>query len=191
MGKEAGFESATSISRCVVLGVAAAIAIATAASAQVRSQPATTALYASSAELQASVSGGTAVTNLTKGFRVARAGNDRVSIDIIKRTRPEEGPIVHQTVTEIYQVLGGGGTLMTGGMLLNGKPALGPDGKPLNPESIGPSISGTKIMGGQSRHVAVGDVVLIPPGTPHKFTQLDGQVTYMVARYNPGWYAKH
>jgi hypothetical protein len=42
-----------------------------------------------------------------------------------------------------------------------------------------------------TRHVAVSDVVLIPPGTPHKFTQLDGQETYLVTRYNPGWYAKH
>ena len=191
MDKEANIESVTSISRCVVLGVAAAIAITTVASAQIRNQPAAPALYASSAELLASVAGGTAATNLTKGFRVARAGNDRVSIDVLKRTRPEEGPITHQTVTEIYQVLSGGGTLMTGGTLLNEKPALGPDGKPLNPESIGPSLGGTKIMDGQSRHVAVGDVVLIPPGTPHKFTQLDGQVTYLVVRYNPGWYAKH
>jgi len=191
MDKEANIESVTSISRCVVLGVAAAIAVTTVASAQIRDQPAAPALYASSAELLASVAGGTAATNLTKGFRVARAGNDRVSIDVLKRTRPEEGPITHQTVTEIYQVLSGGGTLMTGGTLLNEKPALGPDGKPLNPESIGPSLGGTKIMDGQSRHVAVGDVVLIPPGTPHKFTQLDGQVTYLVVRYNPGWYAKH
>jgi len=191
MDKEANVESVTSISRCVLLAVAAAITITTVASAQIRSQPATPALYASSAELLASVAGGTAATKLTKGFRVARAGNDRISIDVLKRTMPEEGPVVHQTVTEIYQLLSGGGTLMTGGILQDGKPLLGPDGKPLNPESIGPSIGGTKIMGGQSRHVAVGDVVLIPPGTPHKFTQLDGQVTYLVARYNPGWYAKH
>lgn len=191
MDKAEIVESVIRISRCVVLGMVAAIGITTVAPAQIKSQPATPALYASSAELLASVAGGTAATNLTKGFRVARAGNDRVSIDVLKRTRPEEGPITHQTVTEIYQVLSGGGTLMTGGTLLNEKPALGPDGKPLNPESIGPSLGGTKIMGGQSRHIAVGDVVLIPPGTPHKFTQLDGQVTYLVVRYNPDWYAKH
>jgi mannose-6-phosphate isomerase-like protein (cupin superfamily) len=191
MGKEANVESVTRISRCVVLGVAAAIAFTTAASAQTGKQPAAPALYAGAAQLLASVSGGTAATNLTKGFRVARAGNDRVSIDVLKRTKPEEGPITHQTVTEIYQVLSGGGMLMTGGTLVNEKPARGPDGKPLNPDSIGPSLSGTQILDGQSRHVGAGDVVLIPPGTPHKVTQLDGQVTYMVVRYNPGWYAKH
>ena len=191
MNKAAKVEFVISTSRCVVLGIVAAIGVTIMASAQISKQPATPALYASSAELLASVAGGTAATNLTKGFRVARAGNDRVSIDVLMRTRPEEGPIAHQTVTEIYQVLSGGGTLMTGGALVNETPTLGPDGKPLNPESIGPSFSGTKIMGGQSRHVAVGDVVLIPPGTPHKFAQLDGQVTYLVVRYNPGWYAKH
>jgi len=189
MNKEASIQSVASVSRCIVLGVVAAIAVANAASAQTAA--AAPALYAGSAQLLASVSGGTAATNLTKGFRVSRAGNDRVSIDVLKRTKPEEGPITHQTVTEIYQILSGGGMLMTGGTLLNETPALGPDGKPLNPESIGPSLNGSKITGGESRHVGVGDVVLIPPGTPHKFTQLDGQVTYMVVRYNPGWYAKH
>ncbi|MGC3980384.1 MAG: AraC family ligand binding domain-containing protein [Steroidobacteraceae bacterium] len=147
------------------------------------------ALYVSPADLLASINGN-AATNLTKGVRVARAGDDRVSIDVLKRTGPEEGPVIHATVTEIYQILSGGGTLETGGVLVAGKPMRNADGTPTNPESIGPSVRGTNITDGESRKVKEGDVVLIPPGTPHRFTALDGQVTYMVIRYNPGWFAQ-
>ena len=115
----------------------------------------------------------------------------RVSMDVLKRNSPEEGPVVHETVTEVYEVLSGGGTLLTGGTLLDGKPMVDDKGKPSNPESIGPSLRGTKTSGGQSKHITIGDVVLIPPGTPHNFTQLDGQITYLVVRYNPGWFAKN
>jgi hypothetical protein len=129
---------------------------------------------------------------LSKARQVARAGDDRISIDVLKRTTPEEGPVLHDKVTEVYQILQGGGMLETGGTLTDPtKPMLAPDGKPLNPESIGPSRTSTGMTGGQTRHVGVGDVVLIPPGTPHHFTQIEGAIIYSVVRFNPGWYRTH
>lgn len=170
----------------ITIGVCGWMSVALASDA---AAPAAPALYANPAELIASVTG-TQATNLTKGVRVARAGNDRVSIDVLKRTGPEEGPVIHEQVTEIYQILSGGGTLETGGTLVAGKPMRNADGTPINPESIGPSVRGNNIIGGERRKVTVGDVVLIPPGTPHRFTELDGQVTYLVIRYNPDWFAQ-
>jgi mannose-6-phosphate isomerase-like protein (cupin superfamily) len=146
--------------------------------------------YATAEELIRSVSG----TNpsgqfqLTKAKQVGRSGDDRISVDVLKRTKPEEGPVMHETVTEVYQILQGGGTLETGGKLVDAKPMLAPDGKPLNPESIGPSRVGADLTGGQIRRVAVGDIVLIPAGTPHRFTQLDPEIIYAVVRFNPDWY---
>ena len=38
------------------------------------------------------------------------------------------------------------------------------------------------IEGGESRVMAPGDVVVIPPGLPHRFSKLDGTITYLVTR---------
>jgi mannose-6-phosphate isomerase-like protein (cupin superfamily) len=115
-----------------------------------------------------------------------RAGDDRINVDVLRRDTPDEAPVVHHTVTEIYYILDGGGDFATGGTLLDPQPML-TNGKPSNPASIGPSDKGTKVSGGAARHVAAGDVVMIPPEVVHGFTRLDGHVTYMVVRVNPGY----
>ena len=115
-----------------------------------------------------------------------RAGDDRINVDVLRRDAPDEAPVVHHLVTEIYYILEGGGDFATGGTLIDPQPML-TNGKPTNPASIGPSDKGSGIKGGSSRHVAAGDVVMLPPDVPHGFTKLDGHVTYMVVRVNPGY----
>ncbi|HUO21689.1 MAG TPA: hypothetical protein VMU59_04170 [Caulobacteraceae bacterium] len=115
-----------------------------------------------------------------------RAGDDRVNVDVLRRDTPDEAPVTHDVVTEIYYIMEGGGDFATGGTLLDAKPMM-TNGKPTNPASIGPSKKGTKVEGGSTRHVSVGDVVMIPPNVVHGFTKLDGHVTYMVVRFNPGY----
>jgi quercetin dioxygenase-like cupin family protein len=61
------------------------------------------------------------------------------------------------------------------------------NGRPSNPASIGPSVKGTSVVGATSRHVKVGDVVMIPPNVAHGFTKVDGHVVYMVVRVNPDY----
>jgi mannose-6-phosphate isomerase-like protein (cupin superfamily) len=115
-----------------------------------------------------------------------RAGDDRINVDVLRRDSPDEGPVTHAIVTEIYYILEGGGDFATGGTLVDPKPMM-KDGKPSNPASIGPSMKGSKVDGGTSHHVAAGDVVMIPPNVVHGFTKLDGHVVYMVVRVNPGY----
>jgi mannose-6-phosphate isomerase-like protein (cupin superfamily) len=116
-----------------------------------------------------------------------RADDDRISVDEIKRwDAAAEGPVSHTVVTEVYYILDGGGIMETGGTMTDPVPLL-TDGKPTNPASIGASLRGTKISGGSTHHVARGDVVMIPPGTPHRFLSLDEFVTYIVVRVNPGY----
>ena len=115
-----------------------------------------------------------------------RAGDDRVNVDVLRRDAPDEGPVTHDAVTEIYYILEGGGDFATGGTLTDPKPML-TNGKPTNPASIGPSQKGTRVTGGTTRRVAAGDVVMLPPGVVHGFTRLDGHVTYMVVRVNPDY----
>jgi mannose-6-phosphate isomerase-like protein (cupin superfamily) len=115
-----------------------------------------------------------------------RAGDDRINVDVLRRDAPDEGPVIHSVVTEIYYILEGGGDFATGGTLVDPQPMM-KDGKPSNPASIGPSLKGTSVNGGKTHHVAAGDVVMIPPGVVHGFVKLDGHVTYMVVRVNPDY----
>ncbi len=115
-----------------------------------------------------------------------RAGDDRIMVDVLRRDAPEEGPVAHSVVTEVYYIIEGGGDFATGGKITDPKPML-TNGRPTNPANIGPTMIGTTIEGGSTRHVAAGDSVMLPPGTVHRFTKLDGHVTYMVVRVNPDY----
>jgi mannose-6-phosphate isomerase-like protein (cupin superfamily) len=117
-----------------------------------------------------------------------RAGDDRINVDVLQRSGAgEEGPVSHNVVTEIYYVLEGGGDIETGGVIPDPKPMTRANGEPVNPANIGPSIRGERITGGTIRHIAKGDVIMIPPGVPHRFKSLDGSITYMVVRMNPDY----
>jgi Cupin len=49
----------------------------------------------------------------------------------------------------------------------------------------GPGASGTAIQGGVSRRIKAGDVVVIPAGVPHWFSEIEGSITYVVVRVDP------
>ena len=72
-----------------------------------------------------------------------------------------------QDVTEIYQILDGSGTYVTGVTM--------PD----------PKNRTAGIKGGESRDVKSGDFVVIPPGTAHWFSKINGHITYVEVRF-PG-----
>jgi mannose-6-phosphate isomerase-like protein (cupin superfamily) len=69
-----------------------------------------------------------------------------------------------QYVTEIYQILEGSGTYVTGGTM--------PDA---NNRTAG-------IKNGTAQDVKPGDFLIIPPGTAHWFSHINGQITYLEVR---------
>ena len=46
------------------------------------------------------------------------------------------------------------------------------------------SQTGTR-QGGTPRRVGPGDIIIIPAGTPHSFSELDGPISYLVFRFEP------
>ena len=71
---------------------------------------------------------------------------------------------VHPERDEIYQIISGGGTFMTGGTVAD------------------PNDRTAGIRGGVERRIGAGDLVVIPAGTLHWFSQIDGSITYMNIR---------
>jgi mannose-6-phosphate isomerase-like protein (cupin superfamily) len=74
---------------------------------------------------------------------------------------------VHEREAELFYVIDGSATIVTGGKLA--------DEKRTNAENL----SGSGIAGGTSRRVAKGDFVLVPENTPHWFSTIDGSITLM------------
>ena len=94
------------------------------------------------------------------------------------------GGIAHSQITEIYHVISGNATLVTGGTIENAResPATSQVVKVLN----GPSTGGGPVQNGVSRKIGPGDVVIIPPNTPHWFTEITtDQIVYLVVRVDP------
>lgn len=82
--------------------------------------------------------------------------------------RTAVGPAaVHEKEAEVFYVIDGSATLVTGGKLVNEKRA--------NAENL----NGTGIEGGQSQAVAKGDFVIVPENTPHWFSAINGTIVLM------------
>jgi len=66
---------------------------------------------------------------------------------------------VHDKDAEMMYVIEGSGTIVTGG-----------------------KMNGAKIDGGEARKVSKGDFLVVPQGTPHQFTESDGNLVLMTIK---------
>jgi mannose-6-phosphate isomerase-like protein (cupin superfamily) len=91
------------------------------------------------------------------------------------------GGITHDSQTEGYVIVSGGGTLVTGGRIVNGRKSA-PDSA-VTKELNGPSCSGT-IVGSDvvKRVVKTGDIIIIPAGVPHGWVDIADHVDYLSLR---------
>ncbi len=114
-------------------------------------------------------------------------GEYNVGVGVVHRAKTEKqsvGGSEHSQITEVYHVISGNGTLVTGGAIENAKE------RPASNEAVriltGPSMEGTRIVGGTSRQIGPGDVIVIPPNTPHTFTEITSpEIVYLVVRVDP------
>jgi mannose-6-phosphate isomerase-like protein (cupin superfamily) len=77
---------------------------------------------------------------------------------------------VHENDAEIFYVIEGAGTLVTGGTLRSSQ------------RTNAENLTGTGIDGGVSRHVAKGDVLIVPEKTPHWYSSIEGTLVLMSLR---------
>jgi len=142
-----------------------------------------------SAEIQATVQKTPTAAVSDQAIRVVSINDEyNVGIGVVHRAktagRSAGGAIEHSQITEIYHVMEGNATLVTGGTIDNPRESA-PESqvvKVLN----GPSTGGSAIRDGTSRKIGPGDVVIIPPNTPHWFSEITSdQIVYLVVRVDP------
>jgi mannose-6-phosphate isomerase-like protein (cupin superfamily) len=112
-----------------------------------------------------------------KPIRIVDVGGYHVGVYGVFRPQaiPQEANLHQTKVTEIYYILAGNATLVTGGTL--------PNPHPLSTNST--TLQSSRIDGGVSRKVTTGDVVIIPGNTAHWFSSQDGDLKYLIFRPDP------
>jgi len=86
-----------------------------------------------------------------------------------RRTGPGEVEI-HDHDTDIFYILEGSATFVTGG-------------KAFEQKTTSPGEARAKeISGGQEQHLAKGDIIVIPKGVPHWFKEVDGTFLYYMVK---------
>jgi len=96
---------------------------------------------------------------------------------------PAGGPsgISHDVQTEGYLIVSGAGTMVTGGHIVNGSKSAA-DAE-VTTTLNGPSCSGAMVGADVvTREVKVGDIIIIPAGTPHGWSNIPDHVDYLSFR---------
>jgi mannose-6-phosphate isomerase-like protein (cupin superfamily) len=88
-----------------------------------------------------------------------------------RRTGPGEVE-VHEHDTDIFYIMEGSATFVTGG-------------KAIDQKSSGPGeMRAKEIVGGEERQLNKGDVIVIPNGIPHWFKEVNGTFLYYMVKVN-------
>ncbi len=168
------------------------VSILAMAEAQTQHLPRGTAIDISSAEVQATVQKTASTPVSDQAIRVVSInGEYNVGVGVVHRAKTvgtaapgRGGGVEHSQITEVYHVISGNATLVTGGTIENPRESA-PD-SPVVTTLNGPSTQGSAVSGGVSRQLGPGDVVIIPPNTPHYFSEITSdQIVYLVVRVDP------
>lgn len=114
-------------------------------------------------------------------IRVVELGGHKAGIYGVFRPADLAGQAIrHQTpVAEIYYMLQGSGTLVTGGTIAEENQTG------ISPNTQAPNFGGSAIVNGVSRRVVPGDVIFIPGNVPHWWSSLDSDIRYLIFRTDP------
>jgi mannose-6-phosphate isomerase-like protein (cupin superfamily) len=89
----------------------------------------------------------------------------------------------HEQVSEVYYVIEGSATLLTGPDLVDLKPR--PSTLKTVREQNGPGFSAASIKNPEVHELKAGDMIIIPAGTGHWFTKIDDHIRYVMVRLDP------
>jgi mannose-6-phosphate isomerase-like protein (cupin superfamily) len=161
------------------IALALVLALTTAAAAAAQAPAAQVpAVFISPAEIAQLLESGIVKNAVDQPIKSAAVNGGTTTVAMLHRDRAEAGALIHERATETYYILTGSGTMTTGGTLGTPKPS------DLTRLGAGPSLTGTR-EGGDSRKVGPGDIVIVPAGTVHSFSQLDSPISYLVFRFDP------
>jgi mannose-6-phosphate isomerase-like protein (cupin superfamily) len=143
------------------------------------------ATYIATAELDAYLARAKAQNIIDQQVRSVDVGRSNVAVGLVHRTAiSKPGEVAeHDFVSEVYHVISGSATLVTGPELVSpqARPSTNTNVRLLN----GPGFNAASIRNGVTHELKAGDVIVIPAGTGHWFTKIDDHITYLMIRVDP------
>ena len=125
------------------------------------------------------------ITVADQQVRAVDIGKSNVDIGVVYRGKlTGESPVAeHDLVSEVYHVIDGSATLVTGLDITDyeRRPASNDNVRLLN----GPGGNGKSIRNGVAHQLKAGDVIIIPAGVGHWFTKIDDHIRYLMVRIDP------
>ena len=108
-------------------------------------------------------------------------GDENIGVSVVQRSKVEVRDaitgIAHPDLDELYYILSGTGTMVTGGEFVNKQSNISP--------LLGPMERG-EIRGGVLQYVEPGDIAIIPKGMPHGWHKIDTDtMSYLIFRGDP------
>ena len=91
---------------------------------------------------------------------------DPYTVSVEQRQPRAQGAASHADRAELFYVIDGAGTMLTGGTIADGKVS-------------GVNTQGTTISGGTRIAFKTGDFIMVPSGVPHQFVDLKAPVRVM------------
>jgi mannose-6-phosphate isomerase-like protein (cupin superfamily) len=127
--------------------------------------PGAAGIFKANTDLQAALKKAIAASNDMAASPIALT--DQYRVNIVHRPKAN-GAIAHPGNTELHYIIEGSGTVVTGGKIVR-KPGA-------------PAGSAT-IEGGETHKVTKGDVVIVPAGSAHMYSEVNGEITYLEVRF--------
>jgi len=141
----------------------------------------------SSESLEAVVAGAPAGRVSDQPVVHVESAEGRLGIGVVHRPVIAPGSAIqgiqHHKQSEVYRVMSGAGILVTSTALSEVIP-LDPEGYVVT-NLTGPSDIGIIVEIERSQRVSAGDIVIIPAGVAHGFSEISEPITYMVVRVDP------
>ena len=143
--------------------------------------------YIPSEEIEAYIKRAVAGNIIDQQVRSVNVGKSNVAVGLVHRGKlsapAPQSVAEHDLVSEVYHVISGSGTLVTGPDLVDKKrrPADNIAVKMLN----GPGNNAASVRNGATHQLKAGDAIVIPAGTGHWFTKIDDHITYLMIRIDP------
>ena len=168
--------------REVVGALAGLLTAATATTYSQSGMPPALGTFVPAAEIETVVKAPTG--GLDRVVKIVDVGRNNVGVAVLRRGALKPSGAVnginHANVSEVYYVVSGQGTMVMGTDVKDVRPVAADN--EIVTTAVGPSNNATFVKPAQTRTIQAGDVVIIPIGVYHGFSEIPDHIEYVTVR---------